>query len=161
MSECLSREVDCILYGMFNVKKKEEEAKFTFTSSCGLLSCTVVRCRPQSYTVHSSTISVPPPFSVSVHLKVKASFTELRLTCWFFFAILKGEIQSCDRLRNTLLKGEGVATTRSRPLFLLSAQTPRTFFFFLTETPLMCIVTKDENASMSRKKKCFKNSTSP
>lgn len=44
LSKRVSREVDCTLYGMFNVKKKTQ-AKTPFTPSCSLLlSYAVQRC---------------------------------------------------------------------------------------------------------------------
>lgn len=61
--------------------------------------------------------------SVSPTQKVKPSFTELRLT-FLFFAILREEIQSCDRLRNTLLRTFALSTLNS-PSFDFS------FFLFL------------------------------
>lgn len=98
-------KVDCILYGMFNVtkkKKKKEIAGIPFIPSCCLLSRT----------------------TSSVRLQVKAPFTELRLT---FFAILKEEIQSCDHLRNTLLRIRGVSPST---LSLLSSHNLDLFFLW-------------------------------
>lgn len=71
LSKRVSREVDCTLYGMFNVKKKRKktQAKTPFTPSCSLLlSYAVQRCLTDNLT-HFNGISVPPTTSVSVQLK--------------------------------------------------------------------------------------------
>lgn len=64
VNECVSREVDCILYGMFNVKKKKKKSynplysllQFAFASCPALCDCHL-----QNYIVQFNAVSVPPP----------------------------------------------------------------------------------------------------
>lgn len=103
------------------------------------------------------TISVPPPLQRQSQWKRKRRFFELRL---MFFAILKEEIQSCDRLKNTLLRTRGGHELLSSALPPLSSNLFFfCFFFFFWRMPLKCNITKYENTSMS--KKYFKSSYSP
>lgn len=65
VSECESREVDCILYGMFNVQKKKRERKKLksplFPLRFAFLCCPALcDCHLQSCTVQLNAISVPP-----------------------------------------------------------------------------------------------------
>lgn len=97
--ECVSREVDCILYGMFNVGKKKLNSPLLPTAVCFYtLSSTVTAiCRAAQHSLMPSVFhhhfSVTPTESESIVYWTQA----------YVFAILKEEIQSCDRLRNTLL----------------------------------------------------------
>lgn len=125
-SDCVSehswREVDCILFGMFNVEKKNEERSWNhlYFLLAFMYSQALCDCRPAVEHRQCST---------TIQLKVKASFAELRLTFSCFFAILK---EDNPKLWHTVQdKGAAVAVTvtaPSRPLFFLSAQTPWTHF---------------------------------
>lgn len=157
VSECASREVDCILYGMFNVQKKnvKKEKKKTAKNS-PLLPDSAVSFEklsgstwlPSAETARRSL--TPSVFhhhsSVSPTKKRKHRLLNSGLR---FFAILKEEIQSCDRLRNTLLWTYALST--------LNSQSFDFFLFVFYEDELHLHGKKHKHVE----KKCFKISTLP
>lgn len=99
VSACSWREVDCILFGMFNVEKKQQRPKSPLL--------------PPGFHKLSNTVWLPPCSwapSVFHHRPTKSESVIYWTQAHFFvcfLAILKEEIQSCDRLRNTLFRTRG------------------------------------------------------
>lgn len=142
---CLMREVDCILYGMFLVKKKKKKkkkAKLPFTPQCSLLSCTVQHCmtafcraaqRSLMLSVFQHHLTVSPTESI-------VYWTQAYVLLPFF----KRKKSKAVTNSETHCYGRGVATVCYRPLFRLRAHATLDLFFFKhqAEDAGKCTVTK-------------------
>ena len=150
LSEYVLREADCILYGMFNGKKKLNcwtPLQFAFIYCPALCDCHLQNC-----TAQFSAIIVP-------HFSVTSTESE-SIVYWtqaYAFSHVKGRNPKLwQTQKHTVM---GARQWRAALIFSLPNVLTLLWPFFLMRAQLMCIVTKDLNASMS-KKKCFKNSTS-
>lgn len=156
MREWVWREVDCILYGMFNVKKKNCKKKEKKKKAYPLLPTAVCFSTVQHCDGRAAQSSVFSATSAAHRLEVTASFTELRP---MFFAILKGrnpKLWPTQKTHDNGRRGDD-GPSPSSPLISPWAHTPLRlfflFFFFKQRHCRQCIVTKDENTSMLKKKK--------
>lgn len=125
VSECSWREVDCILFGMFHVEKKNNRSWNHLYFRLAFIYCQALcDCHPAAEHRQCST---------TAQQKVKASITELRLTFSVVFRHSEGRNPKLWPTHKHTVQDKGAAvavTARSRPLFFLSAQTPWTHFFF-------------------------------
>lgn len=124
VSECSWGGVDCILFGMFNVEKKNNRGWNHLYFLLAFIYCQALcDCHPAVEHRQCST---------TAQLKVKASFTELRLTFFVFFRHSEGRNPKLWPTQKHTVQDKGAVvavTARSCPLFFLSAQTPWTHFF--------------------------------